>query len=101
MRKIMSLVVMLTLTISMAAYAQMGMGRGMGRAGTQHTSVTNIDEAKALVMQHVSNIKGAKIVSTSEGQGRRGKMYIINISDDNGKTYEYHVNPWGEVILFR
>ncbi len=101
MRKIMSLVVVLTLAFSMAAYAQMGMGRGMGRAGAQQTSVANVEEAKALVLQQASNIKGAKIVSTSEGQGRRGTMYIINVSDDNGKTYEYHVNPWGEVILFR
>ena len=101
MRKIMSLVLVLTLAFSMAAYAQMGMGRGMGRAGTQQTSVANVEEAKALVLQQASNIKGAKVVSALEGQGRRGTMYIINVSDDNGKTYEYHVNPWGEVILFR
>ena len=24
----------------------------------------------------------------------------LNVSDDNGKTYEYYVNLWGEVILF-
>ena len=97
MRKIMSLVVVLTLAFSMAAYAQMG----MGRAGAQQTSVANVEEAKALVLQQASNIKGAKVVSASEGQGRRGTMYIINVSDDNSKTYECHVNPWGEVILFR
>lgn len=97
MKKIMSLVIVLTLSLSMAAYAQMGMGRGAQATN----NVANIEEAKALVLQQTSNIKGAKIVSASEGQGRRGTMYIINVSDDNGKTYEYHVNPWGEVILFR
>lgn len=45
-RKIMSLVVVLTLAFSMASYVQMG----MGRAGAQQTSVTNVEEAKALVL---------------------------------------------------
>ncbi len=53
------------------------------------------------MLQHVSNIKGVKVISESEGQGSREIMYIINISDDNGKTYEYHVNLCGEVTLFR
>ena len=101
MKKIMSLVIILTLSLSVAAYAQMGMGRGMGRGAQSANSVANVEEAKALVLQQTSNIKGAKIVSASEGQGRRGTMYIIKVSDDNGKTYEYHVNPWGEVILFK
>ncbi len=81
----------------MAAYVK----TGMGRAGAQHTSDANVEETKALVLQHVSNIKGVKVISESEGQGSREIMYIINISDDNGKTYEYHVNLWGEVTLFR
>lgn len=102
MRKVISLVVMLMLVLGSAAYAQMGMGRGMGRGpATTANSVANVDEAKALVLKQASNLKGAKVVSAKEGQGRRGTMYIVNVTDESGKTYEYHVNPWGEVILFK
>lgn len=102
MRKVISLVVMLVIILSSAAYAQMGMGRGMGRGpAATANSVANVDEAKALVLKQASNLKGAKVVSAKEGQGRRGTMYIVNVTDESGKTYEYHVNPWGEVILFK
>lgn len=102
MRKVISLVVMLVMVLSSAAYAQMGMGRGMGRGpAATANSVANVDEAKALVLKQASNLKGAKVVSAKEGQGRRGTMYIVNVTDESGKTYEYHVNPWGEVILFK
>lgn len=102
MRKIVSLVVMLVMVFSSAAYAQMGMGRGMGRGpAATANSVANVDEAKALVLKQASNLKGAKVVSATEGQGKRGTMYIVNVTDDSGKNYEYHVNPWGEVILFK
>ncbi len=88
----------IVLALGSFAYAQMG----MGRAGVHHnTKVVNVEEAKALVLQQTSNIKGVKVVSASEGHYHKGTMYIINVSDENGKTYEYHVNPWGEVILFK
>ncbi len=98
MKKIMLLALVLTFAFSMSVYAQMG----MGRAGVHHnTKVANVEEAKALVLQQTSNIKGVKVVSASEGHHHKGTMYIINVSDENGKTYEYHVNPWGEVMLFK
>ena len=102
MKKVISLAVMLVMAFSCVAYAQMGMGRGMGRGpAATANSVANVDEAKALVLKQATNLKGAKVVSATEGQGRRGTMYIVNVTDESGKNYEYHVNPWGEVILFK
>lgn len=84
MKKIMLLALVLTFAFSMSVYAQMG----MGRAGVHHnTKVANVEEAKALVLQQTSNIKGVKVVSASEGHHHKGTMYIINVSDENGKTY--------------
>lgn len=102
MKKFILIVMALLLSVTGAAYAQMGMGKGMGRGpAATANSVANVDEAKALVLKQASNLKGAKVVSAKEGQGRRGTMYIVNVTDESGKTYEYHVNPWGEVILFK
>lgn len=102
MRKVISLITILVLAVTGAAYAQMGMGKGMGRGPAATAgAVANIEEAKALVLKQASNLKGAKVISATEGQGRRGTMYIVHVADDSGKSYEYHVNPWGEVILFK
>ena len=97
MRKIMSLVVVLTFAFSMAAYAQMGMGRGMGRAGAQQTSVANVEEAKALVLQQASNIKGAKLYLVQKDKAAEEQCILLMYLTITAKTYEYHVNPWAKL----
>lgn len=111
MRKIIFAFVMVVFMCvsAVSVYAQMGagqgrgMGYGAGRAvsNSANQTISSVEEAKTAVLQKASNLKNATVVSATEGQGRRGTFYSITLKDDSGKTYEYHVNPWGEVIFYK
>lgn len=94
---------------AISVYAQMGAGQGRGMGygagrgavNSANQTVTSVEEAKTAVLQKAGNLKNAVVVSATEGQGRRGTFYSVVLKDDSGKTYEYHVNPWGEVIFYK
>ena len=58
MKKFILIVMALLLSVTGAAYAQMGMGKGMGRGpAATANSVANVEEAKALVLKQATNLK--------------------------------------------
>lgn len=91
MKRTVSLVVILTLALSVAAYAQMG----MGRCWSNYAQVTSSAQAEDIVRGIISSQNGFSVTGSSAIQQRGGTGYKVAVRNVAGGTEYYVVTPCG------
>ncbi|MCB4205197.1 PepSY domain-containing protein [Deferribacterales bacterium Es71-Z0220] len=88
------------------SYGMMGgQGYGYGPGGCpgqfQNGNAKQLTEEEAVksVQEIISkNFKGYEIVKTEKFNMPMGTMYEVEVKDAAGNEFDFHVNPWGNVM---
>ncbi|BAI79812.1 hypothetical protein DEFDS_0308 [Deferribacter desulfuricans SSM1] len=85
------------------SYQGNGYGSGMMRGyGPNYQGevkqITKEDAKKAVEKVLKENFKGYKIKEVEKFRMPMGTMYEVDVVDAAGNKFEFHVNPWGNVM---
>lgn len=73
------------------------MGYGPNYQG-EVKQITEEDAKKAVEKVLKENFKGYQIKEVEKVRVPRGTMYEVDVVDAAGNKFEFHVNPWGNVM---